>query len=284
MRESPILTIARPSFKKGTGYPMAAISNLVRQEFNLLSPSSQAEILNLTFHATAAEKEKWNTEDDVLGLIFKSNAYQTDEKIGLFPKIARINHGCVPNTSYYWNAKLGKRIVFANRGIRKGEEISDSYISLLVGREERWRSLESYGFRCRCAACEGSGEGSDERRVEIKRVFGELEGQLSLPDPSSAREKTQAARNARQATRLVEMVKAEGLADYYANAYRFAAIFHSKIGEWGVATKWANMGYEWRVMEDPESGFAMEMFELTSRCIEGWKNELRDRELLKGEV
>lgn len=221
---------------------------------------------------------------DVLGLIFRSNAYKTGESIGLFPEIARINHECVPNTSYYWNSRVGERIIFANRRISAGEELSDSYISLLVGREERQKGLEPYGFECRCKACARGGRESDGRRAEIKKGFGELEIQLTLPNPSSTSARKEARKTARQALRLISLLHQEGLADYYANAYKFAAIFHSKIGDWATATKWANKGYELRVMEDPESGFAMEMFELTSMCIEGWKKELRERELLKGEV
>lgn len=139
---------------------MTAVSQLVRSKFSLLSPSQQSEITNLTFHATDKEMEN----SDVLGLIFRSNAYKTGESIGLFPEIARINHECVPNTSYYWNSRVGERIIFANRRISAGEELSDSYISLLVGREERQKGLEPYGFECRCKACARGGRESDGRR------------------------------------------------------------------------------------------------------------------------
>lgn len=180
---------------------------------------------------------------------------------------------------------MQKRIIYANRKIEKGEELFDSYISLLVGKEERQKALKPYGFKCDCKACSmGKGGVSDKRRVEIKKAFVDLETQLTLPVPSRASARKQARENAKKALRLVELVQAEGLADYYANAYKFAAICYARVEEWAPATKWANMGYELRVMEDPESGYAMEMFELTSKCIEGWKSELRDRDLLKGEV
>ncbi|KAE9964231.1 hypothetical protein BLS_008533 [Venturia inaequalis] len=286
MREPPILTIPRPPFKKGSGYPMPAISHLVRSAFTNLTPSQQSQITNLTFHASEPEK----SQADVLGLIFRSNAYKTGDEIALFPKIARINHSCRPNTSYYWNAKLQRRIVYANRRIEKGEELSDSYISLLVTKDERRKSLEPYGFKCHCEACQTNTKASDTRRTKIKKTFTELDQASTLPLPAPPNPNTnppshnEAHKNAQKAAHLVSMLQAEGLADYYATAFRYAALFHMKIGEWGKAAKWANMGYELRVMEDPESAYAMEMFEITGECIEGWKEELRGRRVLKGEV
>jgi hypothetical protein len=280
MRETPIITIKRPDFVKGTGYPMSAVSQLVRSEFALLSSEEQEEVMSLTYHATEAEKKS----SDKLGLIFRSNAYKTGQKIGLFPKIARINHSCRPNTSYYWNAKLNKRIVYATRKIKKGEELFDSYISLLLTHEERQKRLDPYGFTCSCEACAVENRAlreSDERREDIREAFADFEPQLTLKVPESTSAKKQAQKNARASLQLVELVQQEGLADFYANAYKIAAISHARAQDWGPATSWANKGYELRVMEDPESPYAMEMYELTSKFIENWKSELRERSLLK---
>jgi hypothetical protein len=281
MRETPIFTIKRPDFVKGTGYPMSAVSQLVRSEFALLSPGEQEEVMSLTYHATEAEKES----SDRMGLIFRSNAYKTGEDIGLFPKIARINHSCRPNTSYYWNAKLNKRIVYANRKIKKGEELFDSYISLLLTHEERQKRLNPYGFTCSCEACameNGAMRESDKRRVAIRKAFVDFEPQLTLTVPESKSAKRQERKNARASLQLVELLQLEGLADFYANAYKIAAISHARAQDWGPATNWANQGYELRVMEDPESPYAMEMYELTSNFIESWKRELRDRVSVEG--
>jgi hypothetical protein len=278
MSERPILTIKRPDFVKGTGYPMSAVSQLVRSEFELLSPKEQDEVLGLTFHATKTEEES----SDELGLIFRSNAYKTGEEIGLFPKIARINHSCRPNTSYYWNSKLNKRIVYANRKIKKGEELFDSYISLLLTHEERQKRLEPYGFRCTCEACALESKSmweNDRRRGDIRKAFIKFQPLLTLkmPEPDTDSAKMQARRDAKASLLLVELVQQESLADYYAIAYKIAAISHARVQEWGPATNWANKGYELRVMEDPESLHAMEMYELTSKFIERWKTELKDR-------
>jgi hypothetical protein len=262
---------------------MAAVSQLLRADFAYLSPQEQEEVMSLASYGTAAEKNS----SDHLGLIFKTNAYKSGEEIGLFPRIARINHSCRPNTSYFWHAKSNTRVMYANRKIERGEEILDSYISLLLPQEERQRYLKPYGFTCNCEACAAKRKvkrESDERRVKIKQGFSEFGPHLTLDTPKGKRDKKQAAKNAKASAQLAELVQQEGLADYYATAYRIAAISHARAEDWQAATIWANRGYEWRVMEDPESSYAMEMHELTAKFIESWKDDLRSKNMLTREV
>lgn len=283
MRETPILKIKPPDFIKGSGYPMAAVSRLLRTDFVLLSPAEQEEVMSLTFHAKAGERET----SDQLGLIFRTNAYKTGEDIGLFPKIARINHSCRPNTSYYWNAKLNKRIVYANRNIKKGEEIFDSYISLLLTHEERQKHLAPYGFTCSCEVCATEKETlrkSDKNRVDIRKTFEYFQSQLALTAPENKTAMRIARKNAKASLQLAELVEREGLADYYATAYKIAAISHARVQDWRPATVWANKGYELNVMVNPQSPQAMEMHQLTSSFIESWKNDLKKQSDLTDKV
>ena len=283
MRETPVLKILPPDYVKGSGYPMNAVSQLLRADFIHLSAEEQEEVMSLAYYSTAADK---NTSD-TLGLIFKTNAYKSGEEIGLFPKIARINHSCRPNTSYFWHAKSNRRVMYANRKIKKGEEILDSYISLLLPQEERQKHLRPYGFTCTCEACAAQRKAkqeSDKRRMTIKKGFSDFGPHLTLDTPKGKRDKRQAAKNAKASAQLAELVQQEGLADYYATAYRIAAISHARAEDWQAATIWANRGYEWRVMEDPESSYAMEMHELTAKFIESWKDELRSKNMLTRDV
>lgn len=80
---------------------MSKVTKLVRTEFERLSSDEQREVIGLTYHALPGEAEKQG--GDVLGLVFRTNAYNTGSSIGLFPKIARINHSCRPNVAYYWS-------------------------------------------------------------------------------------------------------------------------------------------------------------------------------------
>jgi hypothetical protein len=273
MRETPALKIVPPDFVKGSGYPMNAVTELVRAEFNTLPPKQQEEIMSLTYHATAHEEATM----DKLGIIFRTNAYNSGTDIGLFPKIARINHSCRPNASYYWSEVLNKRIVYATRKIEEGEEIFVSYIPLLLTQEQRQKHLDRYGFKCTCEACRlarGAKNVSDERRITISKAFIDFEPQLTLTPPKSKKAKQQARKNAKASLQLTELVHQEGLADYYAKAYRIAAICHARVKDWQPAAVWANKGYELKFLEDPESVYTMEMHNLTSNFIENWEREL----------
>jgi hypothetical protein len=276
MRESPIITIQPPPVAKGDPYPMTAITKVVRKEFEALSPVAQEEVLSLTYHASAAEKETM----DKLGIIFRTNAYNTGARIGLFPKIARINHGCRPNTSYYWNEKLNKRIVYATRKIKAGEEFFVSYISLLLTQEERQKQLDRYGFKCHCEACaqeQAAQEASDYRRTTMRNAFAHFEPQLTLTPPQSIKGKEQAIQNAKASAHLLQLVQDEGLADYYARAYRIAAISHARIEDWRSAAIWSNKAYEAKYMEDPQSPRTLELEHLTGTFIANWEAELMNQ-------
>jgi hypothetical protein len=276
MRESPILKIRLPKLAKGSPYPMAAVAVLLEEQFGALSPGEQQEVLALTHESNAVDEKSHNT----LGTIFRNNAYNTGDQVGLFPKIARINHSCRPNTSYYWSGKLNKRIVYATRKIKAGEEFSVSYISLLLSQKDRQKQLDRYGFKCHCDACaqeRAARVASDKRRVAIKNAFAKLEPQLALDAPKSKAGKRQAQKDAEVSVQVAQLVEEEGLADYYAKSYRIVAVSHARVEDWATAAKWANRGYEIRYMEDPESQSTLELHHLTSNFISNWEAELRSR-------
>ncbi|KAH7084582.1 hypothetical protein FB567DRAFT_561559 [Paraphoma chrysanthemicola] len=274
MRETPPLKIIPPEFIKNSGYPMSEVTKLVRREFEKLSKQEQDEIMSLTYHGTTAEI----ATVDKLGIIFRTNAYNSGTEIGLFPKIARINHSCRPNASYYWSDKLNKRIVFVYRKIEKGEEIFVSYIPLLMTQEERQKRLDRYGFKCTCDACSQEREAkaaSDERRNTIQKAFVDFEPQLTLTPPKTQKGRQQARKNAKASLQLIELLHQEGLTDYFAKAYRTAAFCHARVQDWEPAAIWANKGYELKYMEDPDSWHTQELHNLTSNFIANWEEELK---------
>lgn len=280
MREAPIFSIKPPKHTPGTGYPMMDISHLVRAEYSQLSQAQQHEVLSLTYSVLPRDVEKYGTNLDILGLIFRNNAYDSGTEIGLFPRIARINHSCRPNAAYYWNEKLKKRLVYATREIEEGEEIFVSFISLLLTREERRKKLARYGFVCTCPACSAHDEeihASDQSRTEISQAMRAFSSQMNLTAPSDPAAIRKARKNAASSLELARMVQQEGLAEYYAQTYRIVAISHARVGSWEKASLWANEGYKLRVMEDAESRWTMEMYELTRRFVESWEKELTGR-------
>ena len=61
--------------------------------------------------------------EEVALAIFNSNSVAAGEKVGIFPRMARMNHGCSSafNAVYSWREKEEALFVFALRSIRKGD-------------------------------------------------------------------------------------------------------------------------------------------------------------------
>ncbi|KAJ8503560.1 hypothetical protein ONZ45_g10754 [Pleurotus djamor] len=73
--------------------------------------------------------------------------------ISVYGKISRINHSCSPNTSQDWDALSLSRQIYALRPIKKGEEITSSYMRLDTAYAERQRTMNAYGIICTCEPC-----------------------------------------------------------------------------------------------------------------------------------
>lgn len=276
--EPPIIKVVPPQFKDGVAYPLADIELAIRTDFDALSEDDKAAVMGLASYRT--ERDEW--KDEVVS-IFRTNAYiigTNNTELGLFPKGARINHSCRPNSSQFWNDKLKKRVVYALKRIEEGEEIFATYIPLLHSHEVRQRRLDQYGFKCTCEACaqERAGmEASDKRRHDIRQAFDAFESQLSLNVPKSVSGRKKAEKNAKASLQLAELVEEEGLADYYAQAYRIVAMTHGRVEDWKPATIWAHKAYELRLMVNPKSVAALEMFNLTTHFITRWNDDVRSK-------
>lgn len=277
LREEPVILITPPPMRQGMGYDVHEVGRRVQSAFDLLPEEVRTDILSLSSHSSAAEKNSLNY--DPLNAIFRSNAYVSGDEIGLFPKIARINHSCRPNTSYFWDAKQNKRIVYATRQIQQGEELSVSYISLLTTHEERQKRLNKYGFICACEECGAIDQrsASDRRRQEMKRIFDEFDTTLTLKKPKRAVEKNQALRMVKASKRVVDLVEEEQLADYYSKAYRIAAVCHARLEQWEQAASWANKSYQLRIIADPHSRETLEIKTLTAQFERNYNNEVKNR-------
>ncbi|XP_047150437.1 histone-lysine N-methyltransferase ATXR2 [Vigna umbellata] len=77
------------------------------------------------------------------------------EGTAFFPLQSCMNHSCCPNAKAFKRDedKDGQATIIAHRFIRKGEEITISYVDEDLPFEERQASLADYGFRCRCPKC-----------------------------------------------------------------------------------------------------------------------------------
>ncbi|TVY29671.1 SET domain-containing protein [Lachnellula hyalina] len=234
-RGTPIL-IEKPAFSvplptemfPGQGFKIEHMIASIEAGFESLSPDQKEEYLNLhEFHPSEGNS-------NLLMTIFTTNAYtMDDEHVGIFPKIARINHSCKPNTLNWWSVKTRRRIMYTSRDIEKDEEITVSYIPLLKTTMARQHRLKQYGFTCDCSACKST-EG-DKRRVRMSDALDYLEQkQFSPTKKLSIKEK-----RISKSINLVNMLLAEGLPDYLAQAYHFAAVFNQQAGHLREAREWA---------------------------------------------
>lgn len=66
-----------------------------------------------------------------------------------------LNHSCIPNTIY--GVQDNEMHFMTVREIKKGEEITDSYINIKSNHKKRVKRLKKqYGFMCRCERCLGN--------------------------------------------------------------------------------------------------------------------------------
>ena len=100
----------------------------------------------------------------------------------IFPLTCRLNHSCVANARYVWRPDLGKELVFAQRPIMAGEEITVSYMGFPWDRGAT-RSLRSahlmqvFKFVCTCEICsedEDEVKIRDARRLEMKELMDQV--------------------------------------------------------------------------------------------------------------
>ncbi len=73
----------------------------------------------------------------------------------LFTVICCMNHSCNPNAEILWDEESNalQAIVKTIKNIKKGDEISFSYIDSSLSYSERREKLRDYGFTCSCERC-----------------------------------------------------------------------------------------------------------------------------------
>lgn len=280
LQEPPALRMTPPRFDETVGYNLTHIGHLLRSLFEALPAGDQAAVMGLHAHRMPIDERL-----DVLVSIFRTNAYligPNNTDMALFPKGARINHSCRPNTSHFWSEKLNKRTVYVTKRIEPGEEITATYVHLLQSHDDRQKDLEQYGFTCSCEVCaqeRAIQEASDKRRDDIRKAFIAFASQLSLTVPKTASGRKKAQKNAHASVQLANLVEEEGLADFFPQAYRIAAISHARIEDWKPATIWAHKSYELWSMSDATSPASREMYALTSQFISNWNDDLRNKSM-----
>jgi SET domain-containing protein len=222
--EEPMFAIDPGRFHADKGYAVGALQDAVEASFRRLNSTSREEYLACHEHRPTGSAGSRALH------IFISNAYtMPDGRAGIFPRIAKINHSCRPNTVNTFSAARGARVIWAGRDIAAGEEITVTYVPLIEATAGRRARLAQYGFKCECEACHA--QKGDAERLEMSNLAQELNGALS--DPASSRSVMAKAK------RLVRLVEDEGLVEYHAMAYRLATLAAMRDGSNIVAERWA---------------------------------------------
>ncbi|KAF5382537.1 hypothetical protein D9615_002829 [Tricholomella constricta] len=152
-----------------TGSPAALIAKLLREA----SPEGREAVLNLSYVNFPKDKDPEIDLDEVALAIFQTNAVATSGGVGIFPRMARMNHGCSHafNAVYTWRDKEEILVVHALKKIIKGEEILTTYTNTKKSRSDRRALLkENYGFTCMCRVCslpDNESHASDKRLLAI---------------------------------------------------------------------------------------------------------------------
>ncbi|KAH9969622.1 hypothetical protein BC827DRAFT_1161441, partial [Russula dissimulans] len=113
-------------------------------------------------------------------VIFRTNAVALGPNAGVFPMMARLNHGCsgAPNAVYSWREREGVLVVYALKDIKSGEELLTTYLGTRQTRDERRRHLkQNYDFHCMCAYCtlpDEESKASDIRLTTMSDLYKRL--------------------------------------------------------------------------------------------------------------
>ena len=122
---------------------------------NQLDKASQSD--HDIFKSLSHSKCINNSYNNIIVDIVQQNGIQmTDEKSGIFPTCARINHSCKPNIFWYWNKQQQCECIVASRDIHKNEELLVNYVSMMkypTRNKRREHLIKHYGFYCECNQC-----------------------------------------------------------------------------------------------------------------------------------
>ena len=91
-----------------------------------------------------------NANESTNRSIVYSNGYAIGDDAmatGVFETASRINHSCVPNSSYTWKDSIGRMIFYNRFKLLEGEEVTVDY------GHKKGQLKRIYGFECQCGGC-----------------------------------------------------------------------------------------------------------------------------------
>ncbi|KAF6757576.1 hypothetical protein DFP72DRAFT_891568 [Ephemerocybe angulata] len=141
----------------------------IKEKLVLTSEPQRWAFFNLSYVNFPKDKDPLRDVDHLAFAIFETNAVQAGKEIGVFPRMARLNHGCSSgfNTVYSYRETEGTLYIHAIKPIAVGEELLTTYTDTKKPRHQRRSFLQqTYGFGCTCSVCslpEAESKASDSR-------------------------------------------------------------------------------------------------------------------------
>ncbi|KAI1474274.1 SET domain-containing protein [Daldinia eschscholtzii] len=160
--------------------------------------------------------------------MYIDGANDSGSHLGCYPEISRFNHDCRPNIHYRISNMTHTTV--AARDIEPGQELSISYIELMLSREERRSRLRKWGFECTCSHCSMSDEEVAASDARLKKIE-ELEAAIENFNETVATAETGAE--------LVDLYEKERLDIYLGQVYTKAALNFALFGEEKKAREYA---------------------------------------------
>ena len=122
-----------------SGLVAASPSQLILGLVQRLSPEQAASFYNLSHVNLPQDLSPEESTEQLPLAIFQTNAVAAGPNVGLFPIMARLNHGCSHafNAVYSWREREGVLHVRALKDVKKGEELLAAYYKTQQTRNER---------------------------------------------------------------------------------------------------------------------------------------------------
>ncbi|KAG7088604.1 hypothetical protein E1B28_012578 [Marasmius oreades] len=218
-------------------------SSLIHSNLQRVDPRDRPAFFNLSYVNLPPEVDPEEDEAEVALAIFQTNAVAAGGGVGIFPRMARLNHGCSSafNVVYTWREREGALVVHALKGVKKGQELLTTYSTMRQPRAIRRAYLrEHYGFECQCQVCslsDAESKASDARLVAISDLYSRFgtwsEGSI----------------NGKQAIDIVKQIWTLGEEEgYFSERGQLAAdAAWVAAAHWdaGATREWAEVGLEW---------------------------------------
>lgn len=175
LAEAPLMQIYMKSPQSVVEQVISAFSRLSHDDittyeglygvdFDRVVPQPEKEALRSKEFASEEEREAACRRLATFYTNQFSLDYLSPHTSGVFADISRINHSCVPNTQWSYNAELNLMTIHANRDIRAGAELTISYKpgDMQTYERRKW-GLFVYDFSCDCEACKDPEESNGRR-------------------------------------------------------------------------------------------------------------------------